>query len=143
MKGTVFAGIILLIYSGISLGILIRFLEEKKYCLIIFAPCIPILVLIFNIRYLGRIIFKSKKKICNRFKLFNSMVYIMIRYYNILIQFNVNVFVKSSLNSKIQETIRNFAHEDKLFLKGEYFRNLYNTNTNFMTNGLKVSYHME
>lgn len=125
------------IYLGLTLGIAIRFIEEKKYYLVILAVFVPSFVFLINIKCLYDLLFKSKKKIKNRLKNIYSIIYIMIRYYNVTIDFNVQIFVDSQLNEKIKNRIKRTSKTNDIYTT-KTFRNILNQNENFMINGLKV-----
>lgn len=128
---TVLFALIAFVYIGLSLGVAVRFIEENKYYLIPLSLSIPIMVFIFDIKYCVNT-FKRKKKIYNKFKYFFESLYIVSRYYNILIQFNTQVFVESKLNENIR---RIFAPDYKLEPR---FEKMYIFNKEFMKRELKI-----
>lgn len=131
---------IIIIYSGIILGIVIRFIEEKKPYLILFAPFIPIMILFFNIKLLYKVLFMSNKKIYNRIKLFFSYLHIMVKYYNILVQFNVKLFIDSKLNLYLKNIVKDITNFEILFeVYNHPVKNVYDTNQDFIKSGLKIS----
>lgn len=131
---------ITMIYAGIILGIIIKFIEVRKPYLILFAPIIPIMLAIFNIKLLYRVLFVSEKKTYNKIKVFISYLTTMVKYYNILIQFNVNLFIDSNLNNYLKDILRDISHIGDLLQAYDHpLENVYRTNQNFMKSGLKIS----
>lgn len=119
------------VYIGLVFGIIIRFLEEKKYFIIPLAFVIPMMVFVMNLKYCVEI-FGRKKKIINKFKYSIFALYIVTRYYNILIQFNAQVFIESKLNDNVKNI---FSNEYDLEPR---FEKVYGFNEDFMKRELKV-----
>ncbi|MVX64923.1 hypothetical protein GKZ28_14605 [Clostridium chromiireducens] len=119
--------VIILIYLGITLGILIRFIEEERYSLLRFSLIIPFLVIIINIRYLISKTFKSKKILKNKMRLFRKILYMEIRYYNLLIELNIQIFMKTYKDVKLEKNY------DKIkSFKKNIFSEVYVNNEQFL-----------
>ncbi len=124
--------VLISIYLSIVVGIIVRFIDEDKKYLCVLALFIPALVMIFDMKLIIKTLFKSKRKIKNRIKNFLGYLFLFIVEYNIVVELNIQLFVKSSLNEKIKALINKKCDlENVKLIKNMKLRTLYHHNEEF------------